>query len=340
MLARGQSLLSGTQLEKEWDKVIQVLLEAYEGGTFRYYCDSRIITDGESYTEQWGTPGNYTKITPNLLGKDGATLAGTAGGTKTFEVTPRYIYGWETLSAYDRRGLVIREDSWFMTNLIDALMVAEDICIVEALEEVDTLLPAENILGDPNKPLYHPDNLHQFKALLYLANRRFRNKRTKGNFGAWCLIHGLDWCKVALMTPQGNGAIFASNEYSQITGINGITYSTVCGVALEEVYELDSAYGDGDRDYLVEPGTIRVCTVNNIKFVSYENDTVREAKDSLLNGHTFIMEVAKSVGAKVKNVKGVWLMKTKQELTLKDISPVLPGQSGNPIYTTSVTIGP
>lgn len=334
LLKRGQTLQSGTDLEKQFDRVIQPMLDAINGKQFRFYCDATIIKDGESYKEQYGTPGNFTRNAPNLYGSEGVDQAtGTAGGTRSFEVTARYVYGFEVLGAYDRKGLkTITENDWFIQNLINALEVGEDLVIIESLEEVDAILPEDNKIGDPKLPLYHPLNLEKFKATLIYANARYNNKRTKASFGAFCIIHALDWAKVALRNT--NAAIFANSDYSQVTGINGLSYNTVCGVAFEQVDKLDREYGDEDnkRDYIVQPGTIRICVMDNIKFVAFEDDTLREVNDSLMNSHTFSMEVAKSMGAKVKDPKGVWKFSCLPEAKLNDIKPVALGEKDNPIH--------
>lgn len=333
MANKGQFVESGTQLEKDWDRIITPMLEASQGGMFRIYTDYETI-EGESKVETNGTPGNYTSTAPNLYGADGVSQKGTAGGTRTYEVTPRYIYGFEVLNAYQKAGLKknggITEKSWFMESLITALEIGEDLEIVAAMEAAEPLLPAMNKLGDSEKPLYHPQNLRQFKALLTFARSRFRGKKVKGDFGAWCLINLLDWSKIELL--EGNEAIFADKDYQHMTGINGQNITAVCGVAIEAVTDLDRGYGDKPRTHYVQSGTIWVCVLDNIKLVSYEGETRRESTDSLTNGDTFTMIVAKSVGAKVKNPMGLWKFSSKPETGFA-YEPVMPGESQNPVNT-------
>lgn len=335
-LTKGQFLKNGTRLEKEFDRAILPALDASVGGTLRKYCDTKVI-DGESLVETYGTGGNYTSTRPNLYGATGVDQYGLAGGTRSWEVTPKYVYSYEILTAEEMRGLTITTDSWFITNMIQALEIGEDIEIVKALEEVDAFLPAANKIVDETKPIYHPEQIMKLKATLVYANSRFKGVRQKANSGAFMLINALDWAKVVL--ENRNGGIFASSEYAQVTGLDGITYTTVCGVVLETCDKYDKKYGDGEnggaagRDYLVNPGTARICVMNNIKFVSWENDTLREVKESLLNGHTLAMEVAKSMGAKVKDTKGVWLFKFKAENTISEMKDLTLGSEENPITT-------
>lgn len=330
-LTKGQFLKSGTRLEKEWDRAINPSLDASNGGTLRKYCEVKII-EGESLVETYGTGGNYTSSRPNLYGAAGVDQYGLAGGTRTWEVTPKYVYSYEILTAEEMRGLVITSDSWFINNMIQALEIGEDITIVEALEEVDAFLPEANKIEDTTKPIYHPEQIMKLKAILVYANSRFKGVRQKANAGAFMLMNALDWSKVVL--ENRNGGIFASGEYAQVTGLDGITYTTVCNVILELCDKYDKKYGDGEgRDYLVDPGTARICVMNNIKFVSWEGETLREVKESLLNGHTLAMEVAKSMGAKVKDVKGVWLFKFKPEATIAEMKDMSLGTESNPMNT-------
>lgn len=331
-LTKGQFLKSGTRLEKEWDKTIVPMLDASEGGTLRPYCDYKKI-EGESYVENYATPGNYTRNAPNLLGATGVDQYGTAGGTRTFEITPRYLYGYEVLNAYEKQGLKITSDSWFMQSLIKALEIGEDIEIVKALEEIDDFLPAANKVVDATKPIYHPEQIMKLKTILVYANSKFKGKRMKANSGAFMLIHAMDWAKVLM--ENRNGGIFPSSEYAQVTGLDGITYTTVCGVILETCDDYDREYGDDDdkRNYLVKQGTARICVLNNIKLVTYEGETQRESKESLLNGHTFVMEVTKSIGTKVKDKKGVWLFQFKPESTISEMKDQSLGSEANPMNT-------
>lgn len=338
MANKGQWVESGTQLEKDFDRVIKPMLGASEGGIFRYYTDYETI-DGESKVETEGTPGNYESDAPNLYASP--KPKGTAGGARTWEVTPHFIYGHEVLNAYQKASLKMKggitESSWFMTSLISALEIGEDIEIIKAMETAEPLLPAANKLGDVTKPLYHSQNLKQFKALLVYASRRFRGKKVKGDFGAWCVINALDWSKIELLS-EGE-AIFASKDYNHMTGINNQNITSVCGVAIEEVVDLDREYGPegGTRNYYVKPGTIWVCVLDNIKLVSWEDQIRSASKDDLLNEDTFAMVVSKSLGARVKNPMGLWKFSCKPE-TGFTYEEVALGEKDNPINTKTAGV--
>lgn len=334
---KGQFVESGTQLEKDFDKIIKPMLEASQGGIFRQYCDFETI-EGESKVETNGTPGNYEDTAPNVYA---TKPKGTAGGTRTWEVAPHFIYGHEILGPYEKVSLKqkggISENSWFMTSLISALEIGEDIEIIKALEDSEKLLPTANKLGDVSKPLYHPQNLKQFKALLVYARSRFKGKKVKGDFGAWAIIHALDWSKIELL--EGDQAIFADKDYAHMTGIDNQNITTVCGVAIEEVDDLDRNYGsDGGRNYYVKSGTIWVCVLDNIKLVAWEDSVRSKSEDNLLNEDTFAMVVSKSMGAKVKNPKGVWKFSAKPETTFT-YEEVGLGEEKNPIHTKTVGAG-
>ena len=332
MANKGQWIERGTELEKQFNRTIKPMLDASQGGLFRQYCDFETI-EGESLVETMGTPGNYESSAPNVYSEK---PAGTAGGTRTREITPKFLYGHEILTAYEKVSLKakggISETTWFMPSLVSALEIGEDIEIIKALEEVEALLPTANKVGDVSKPLYHPQNLRQFKALLVYARSRFKGKKVKGDFGAWAVIHALDWSKVELLA--GDESIFADKDYAHMTGIDGQNIKTVCGVAIEEVDTLDRKYGEqgGGRDYYVKPGTIWVCVVDNIKAVAWQDGVQHQAEDNLLNEDTFAMVVKKSFGAKVKDPKGVWKFSCKPETGLT-YEEVFKGETNNPVVT-------
>ena len=332
MANKGQWVESGTQLEKDFDRTIKPMLQASVGGRFRQHCDFEVI-QGESKVMTFGTPGNYERNAPNMYVSP--KPKGTAGGTRTFEISPHPLYGHETLNYEQRQSLManggINEKTWFMTTLVEALEIGEDIEIVKAMEDAEPLLPAINKVGDVSLPLYHPKNLRMFKAALVYARGRFKGKKVKGDYGAWCIIHHLDWSKIELLA--GGEAIFADKDYQHMTGINGMTFTTVCGVAIEEVEDLDRNYGEGSgRNYYVKPGTMWICTLDNIKVVSWEGSVRSSSKEDLLNEDTFAMVVSKSVGARVINPLGLWKFSAKSETTLA-YDEVFLGESKNPVNT-------
>lgn len=331
MANKTQWVESGTQLEKDFDRSIRPMLDASVGGRFRQHCDFEVIS-GESKVWTYGTPGNYETGAPNMY-KD--EVVGTAGGTRTMEITPHPLYGYEILTYEERQSLDegrIDENTWFMKSLVESLEIGEDIEIIKAMESVENKLPLLNKMGDVTKPLYHPKNLRAFKAALVYARGRFKGKKSKGDYGAWAVMHHLDWAKIELLA--GGEAIFADKDYQHMTGIDGQSITTVCGVAIETVETLDRAYGDEKkkRNYLVEPGTVWICTLDNIKLVSWENSARSAVKEDLLNGDRLSMVVSKSIGAKVKNINGLWKFTAKKETTL-DYEEVFLGETENPIKT-------
>lgn len=327
----------GTQLEKDYEREIKPMLDASLGGTLRRYTDLRTI-NGESRVVTRGTPANYQNEAPQLYGNYLLTEDGLGGKTQTYEVTPHYIYGWEQLTREEVKmfGGRIGGGEWFLTSLVSALEIGEDLEIFKELERMDALIPAENkfdfaSIATP-LPVYHSDVIELLKVFMVYANSRFKGKRQKLNVGAVLCIHAKDWAKLLLRNDGGH--IFSANEYKHMTGVDGLTSETVNGVAIEKFDDLDRKYGQGAgaRNYYLNPGTARMFVVNNILGACWENETRRDSVDSLANGDMFRMVVSKSMGFKVIDPKGLWLMKWKPE-EINVLSPVKAGESGNPIFT-------
>lgn len=325
---------NSTQILKDFDAAIQPELLALTGGTFRQYCNHRNIK-GATRVLTIGSGGNYTSKTPYLVGKTGANTKGYGGSTRTIEVAPEPLYSWETLTweqimELDGR---ITNETFFVKDLANALNIGEDIKIVEALERADALMPATNKVGDSSKPIYEKKNMELFKKLMVVANSKFKGKRLVAPYGAWCLIHNLDWASI--MLRNGNGAIFASSDFVHMTGVTGLTVTTVCGVAMEIVDDLDKGYGDTNRTYYVQPGTIRFCLRENIISCSWEDSVTSSSQYNMADGDRFIFTCKKSFGARVKDPNGVWKFSCKSE-ALNVTTDVDAGSSKeNPIYVES-----
>lgn len=323
---------NATEILKDFDAAIVPELMALEGGTFRQYCNHRKIK-GATREITIGTGGNYTSKVPYLVGETAANTGGFGGSTRTISLAPEPLYSWETLTWENIMELNSRitNETFFVKDLANALNIGEDIKIIEALERADSLMPSENKVGDNTKPLYDPKNIELFKKLLIVANSKFKGKRLKANYGAWCLIHTLDWASILLR--NGNGSIFASSDFVHMTGVTGLTVMTVCGVAMEVVDDLDKEYGDGKRTYFTKPGTIRFCLRENIVSCSWEDSVVSSSKYDMADGDRFIFTCKKSFGARVKDPKGTWLFSCKAEKLNETTDVRLGATAENPVNT-------
>lgn len=326
-------------LVKDFDREIRPRIDASKGNRLRKYTDWRDIK-GEVRVISRHTGGNYSNNAPYLYGSNDLQASKDANMTRhlmNMEIAPRFIYGWEILTAEQKMALEgrITGQEWFMDAIVKAMEIGEDIEIVKAIEQMDDMLPAQNKLGDDQLPLYHPKQMELFKKLLVYSAGRFNGVSTEADVGAFMLIHSLDWASIVLR--NGNGSIFASSDFSHMTDVRGIKTPTVCGVAIEQFDDLDKKYGQGDsaRDYIVKQGTIRIGVNKNIAGVGWVNSTKVEAKDDLMNGDTFTMAVRKSIGAKAIDPKGFWIFKCKPE-ALNEISEVELGTEANPIHNKTV----
>lgn len=326
-------------LEKDFDREIRPRLDASKGNRLRKYCDWREIK-GETRVLTRHSGGNYSNKAPYLLGSNDLQASKDANMTRelmNMEIAPRFIYGWEVLTAEQKMALEgrITGQEWFMDAIVRAMEIGEDIEIAKAIEAMDDFLPLENKMGDKTLPLYHAKNIELFKKLLVYSAGRFNGVSTEADVGAFMLIHSLDWASIVLR--NGEGHIFASSEFSHMTDVRGVKTPTVCGVAIEQFDQLDKAYGaeGAQRDYIIKPGTIRICVNKNIAGASWVGSTKVQSSDNLMNGDTFTMAVRKSIGAKGIDPKGFWIFECKPE-KLNEITEVALGTEKNPTYSKTV----
>jgi hypothetical protein len=288
---------TSTQIIKEINREIIPLINASNGGILRKYCDWKVIK-GESRVITKGSAANYSRTAPNLYGPGADAIDGLGGQTSTYEVSPRYIYGWEVLTQEQLNIMgSITGDEWFMQGLVKALEIGEDIEIVEAIERADTLLPTENVYSNVAAAIFDSSNIEMFKKYCAYASGRWNNTKTVSKARAVVLMHAVDWSSVIERNDAGN--IFSNSDYSQVTGVNGIIMNMICGCALELFYDLDRPYGDAGRTALIPKGTVRIITSGNILGASWESSVRTEALSSMLNGDTTKIVVSKSVGAKL-----------------------------------------
>lgn len=322
---------NGSELKKTFDANIRAELNATKGGRLRKYTDWEVI-EGESRVTKTGGQGNYTNTAPNLYGLTNLnSFAGKMSGkTRATELTPQYRYAYEVLAAEQKMslGFKFKGNEEIFRKLREAIELAEDIEIVTAMEAVDTRLPATNVIGDSTKTIHSPNNIELFKTLLVIADSMYSGASNTMDVGAFMLIDTIDWAKILVCNKSG--AIFASSDYQHLTGVDNRRVTKVFGVAIEKCNAFEHPMGDANRTALVESGTVRVCTYNNIIGASWENTLRIESVDSMANNDTFIATVGKSVGAKVLNPIGCWKFSFKAEAANVYVNDEL-GTETNPI---------
>lgn len=304
----------GSELEKSFDTYIRPELKASKGGRLRKYTDWEVI-EGESRVTKTGGQGNYTSTAPNLYGSTDLNKFNGAmsGKIRATELTPEFRYGYEVLTSEQKMALggKFKGNEEIFRKLREALEIAEDIEIVTAIESADSRLPVENVVGDNTLPIHDAKNIELFKSLLIIADSMYSGTESEMGVGAFMLIDTVDWGKI--LPYNKNGAIFSSNDYQHLTGVDGRRVSTVFGVAIEKCNPFEHPMGDNNRTTLVEKGTARICTYKNIIGASWEDSIRSESLDSLMNGDTFSASVAKSMGAKVLDPAGCWKFQFKHE---------------------------
>lgn len=323
----------GSELEKTFDSYIRGELGSSKGGRLRKYSDWEVIT-GESRVTKTGGQGNYTHTAPNLYGStDLSAFNGKmSGNTRSQELTPQFRYGYEVLNSEQKAALggKFKGSEEIFKKLREAIELAEDIEIVTAMESADKMMPAYNKIGDATKTIHDKENIALFKRLLVTADSMYSGNDNVMQVGAFMLIDTVDWA--GILTHNIDGAIFASNDYQHLTGIDGRRVTSVLGVAIEKCNPFEHPMGPANRVGLVTPGVARLCTYNNIIGASWESSIVTDSKDDIFNGDTFMAVVKKSMGAKVLDAKGCWKFSFKHE-DLNVFTDDAVGSEINPMVT-------
>lgn len=322
----------GAMLKKDLDSNLKPLLDETKGGRFRKYTDWRSIS-GESRVIPFEDEGDYTSEAPFLTGRTelNAFDKEMTGNDLVKEIVPKVKYGYDILTYEQTRafGGRLKGDEPTFKKLQKALTIAEDVTIMEALEEAEALMPDINKFGDPTKVGYDPQNIELLKRNLILASTRFDGMASVMAVGAFMVIDNIDWSAIFAYGTQNN--IFASSDYQTFTGIDGRSVTRVFGVAVERTNYFRKAKNGGKRTYYVPKGTARICTIENIHGADW-SDLRTEVTSQMSDGDTTKIVVGKSMGAKVGQPECTWKFTFKSEEP-NVVTDVARGSDKNPIIT-------
>lgn len=304
---------TAVSIKKEIDRTLIPILNTHLGSRLIKYVNMQTIeADARSVVRV--TPANFVINAPDLLRTDPAGMGGTQ---KSFEISPTSVYSFEIITYEQMRQIgTINTETWFIKSLSESIDISKDIMIIRAIEEHDSDVKLSDRYWDgtgkgTNGYIFEEENIEKFKQFLVYAATRYVHPSQARNAKAVCCIHRLDWSSILLRNDFGN--IFSSNEYIQVTDVNGIMHDRLCGCALEVFDDLPRDYGDPAfpalmRNYIIKSGQVRIFANGNIEGAQWEGSTRTEVTESIANLDSTRIIVAKSMGFKVIEPIGLYLM--------------------------------